>query len=139
MNLKHLTQNVAIMKLVLSLLTWILHQNWNLEQLNWMLLSITMHARLIPENYYKDMEKDLDNEMKFVTEKKFICDVSKMRFICDAPIGHVKKSFMGCALKIQWQCIDGHCGDWHSSGISKKVYVNNILLDGQWLEFSLFW
>ncbi|CAB3982209.1 Hypothetical predicted protein [Paramuricea clavata] len=88
-------------------------------------VAVNNHTRLIPENYYKDMEKDLDNEMKFVTEKRFICDVSKIKKLftscmakeCHAPIEHVNESFVGCALKIQWQCIDGHCGDWHSSGI----------------------
>ena len=92
--------------------------------------------RLIPENYCKEMAKDLSEEITFVKEKRFVGDSSKVKELfksclekdCNALIQNVKESFVGCALKINWQCADGHSGDWHSSKLSKKLYINNLLL-----------
>ena len=81
------------------------------------------------------MANDLSDEITVVKEKRFICDSTKVKELfksclekdCNALIQNVKESFVGCALKIHWQCADGHSGDWHSSKVSKKLYVNNLL------------
>ena len=110
-------------------------------------------VQLISESYHKDMAKHLADEIKLVNEKRFIFNVSKVKELftsclerkCNATMEYVQESFVGCAIKIIWQCINGHCGTWHSSEILKKVYVNNILVAASLLfsgnnitKFSLF-
>lgn len=78
------------------------------------------------------MAKYLDKEMSFVSEERFICDVSKLKELfktcmgleCCAKIETVEESFVGCALTIHWHCKDSHNGVWHSS----EVYITNILV-----------
>ncbi|CAB4019259.1 Hypothetical predicted protein [Paramuricea clavata] len=39
------------------------------------------------------------------------------------PLTDVKESFVGCVLEIRWKCKAGHCGEWKSSKMVKKVPV----------------
>ena len=45
---------------------------------------------------------------------------------CNMPITEVFENFVGPALEIRWRCKAGHCGDWVSSKMVNRVYVNNI-------------
>ena len=42
------------------------------------------------------------------------------------PLTDVTKRFVGCTLEIRWRCKAGHCGDWFSSNMVSRVYINNI-------------
>ena len=67
-------------------------------------------------------------------EKTFVCNISKLEELfnfcmdkgCNMPITEVFEKFVGCALEIRWRCKAGHCGDWVSSKMVNRVYVNNI-------------
>lgn len=63
-----------------------------------------------------------------------MCSISKLKELfnfcmdkgCNMPITEVFEKFVGCTLEIRWRCKAGHCGDWVSSKMVNRVYVNNI-------------
>ncbi|CAB3990361.1 Hypothetical predicted protein [Paramuricea clavata] len=92
-------------------------------------------TRLLLAGYENCKVADVDEELSLVNEKKFICSMSSMRELfafcvdidCKMPLTDVKESFVGCVLEIRWKCKVGHCGEWKSSKMVKKLYVNNLL------------
>jgi hypothetical protein len=91
--------------------------------------------RLLPSGYENEKAVNLKEELSLVNETKFICSMSSIRELfsfcmdvdCQMPLVEVKETFVGCVLEIRWKCQAGHCGEWQSSKMVKKLYVNNIL------------
>jgi hypothetical protein len=50
-----------------------------------------------------------------------------MNVDCQMSLVEVKETFGDCVLEIRWKCQAGHCDEWQSSKMVKKLYVNNIL------------
>ena len=91
--------------------------------------------RLLPSGYENENAVNLKEELSLVNETKFICSMSSIRELfsfcmdvdCQMPLVEVKETFVGCVLEIRWKCQAGHCGEWQSSKMVNKLYVNNIL------------
>jgi hypothetical protein len=113
-------------------------------------------TRLLPAGYENCTVADIEEELSLVNEKKFICSMSSIQELfafcmdidckmpltnvkesfvgcvleiryCKMPLTNVKESFVGCVLEIRWKCKAGHCGEWKSSKMVKKLYVSNLL------------
>ena len=92
-------------------------------------------TRLLPAGNENRKVADIEEELSLVNEKKFICSMSSIQELfafcmdidCKMPLTDVKESFVGCVLQIRWKCKAGHCGEWKSSKMVKKLYVNNLL------------
>ena len=91
-------------------------------------------ARLLPEGYENTFGIEIETELSLAKEKKFVCSTSKVLELfnfcqdreCRMPLVEVNEKYIGCTLEIRWKCKAGHNGDWQSSKIVNKVYVNNI-------------
>lgn len=92
-------------------------------------------VRLLSAGYEKEKVAGFESELSHVNEKKFMCSMTSIRefFLfcmdvsCKMPLVEVKERFVGCVLEIRWKCQAGHCGDWRSSKMVNKLYVNNLL------------
>ena len=94
----------------------------------------TPSMRLLSSGYENRNATNLKEELLLVNETKFICSMSCIKDLlcfcmdvdCRMPLVEVKDTFVGCALEIRWKCLAGHRGEWQSSKMVNKVYVNNI-------------
>ena len=92
-------------------------------------------VRLLSAGYDQEKASGLENEISQVNEKKFICSLSSIQELfsfcmdvsCKMPLVEVKERFVGCVLEIRWKCQAGHYGEWRSSKMVNKLYVNNLL------------
>jgi hypothetical protein len=89
----------------------------------------------LPSGYENEKAVNLKEELSLVNETKFICSMSSIRELfsfcmdvdCQMPLVEVKETFVGCVLEIRWKFQTGQCGEWQSSKMVKKIYVNNLL------------
>lgn len=85
--------------------------------------------RLLPSGYENQKAVNLKDELSLVNETKFICGMSSIRELfyfcmdvdCRMPLVEVHETFVGCVLEIRWKCQAGHCGEWQSSKMVKKL------------------
>ena len=92
--------------------------------------------KLLPSGYENKKAVKLNDELSLVNVTKFICSMSSIRELfsfcmdvdCQMSLVEVKETFVGCVLEIRWKCQAGHCDEWQSSKMVKKLYVNNILI-----------
>lgn len=93
---------------------------------------------VLPANYFDEFiqSREIDEEMSYVTDKKFICSVSQLHNLvnnchckrCLKAGRIVKQSFIGSVVDITLSCENQHEWKWSSSAMLNKVYAINIQL-----------
>ena len=93
------------------------------------------NIQLLHDNYLEHTSlSNANKEMRLVKENKFVsctCKITELFELCmdrdcNMPIVQLKEKYIGCVLEVRWLCQASHRGDWQSSKIVNRVYVNNI-------------
>ena len=93
---------------------------------------------LLPPGYETEIFNDIDLEVQLenVKEQRVIVDLKNLCSLfktclhpsCNDFIRKVTPKFIGCSTNIHWECIKNHKGVWSSSGTTRGMYTNNLMM-----------
>ena len=93
---------------------------------------------LLPPGYEEELlsDKNLAIQLESVKEKRVIADLEQILSLfktclhesCNSKVKNTKIKYIGCGTNIHWECFADHKGVWCSSGTTRGMCTNNLMM-----------